>query len=84
MSEWFIYILECNDGSFYTGVTNNIEKRMDKHKKGTGSKYVKKRGFKQLLYSNLCGTKSNACKCEYAVKQLSKYEKINWFKKLKN
>lgn len=81
MSDWFVYILECMDGSFYTGVSNNIKKRMETHKKGTGSKYVKSKGFKKLLYFKKCKDKSHACKCEYNVKQLSKFEKLDWFRK---
>ncbi|PIU89402.1 hypothetical protein COX58_00535 [archaeon CG_4_10_14_0_2_um_filter_Archaea_38_6] len=81
MSEWFVYLLECLDGSYYTGVTNNIEKRMSKHEKGTGSKFVKSKGFKKLLVFKKCENKSEACKHEYSIKQLPKYEKIKWFKK---
>jgi putative endonuclease len=76
---WFVYILECRDGSYYTGVTNDLEKRMKTHALGKGSKYVSKKGFRQLLYSKPCLDKSDACKCEYAIKQLPRNEKLNWF-----
>lgn len=81
MKDWFVYILECLDGSFYTGVSNDIEKRMIAHEKGLGSKYVKKKGFKRLLSIKKCADKSDACKKEYFVKQLPKHEKLNWFSK---
>lgn len=76
---WYVYILECSDGSFYTGVTNNIDKRMLAHSNGVGSKYVRRKGFRKLLRFKGCKDKSNACKCEYQIKQLSREEKLGWF-----
>ena len=76
---WFVYILECKDGSFYTGVTNDIDKRMDSHATGKGSKYVNKKGFKKLLFAKPCKNKSDACKKEYFVKHLPRNKKLNWF-----
>ena len=77
--KWFVYILECSDGSYYTGVTNDIESRMNAHIMGKGSKYVYRKGFKKLLRFKECEDKSEACKCEYEIKQLSKREKLGWF-----
>ena len=77
--QWYVYILECQDGSFYTGVTNDVDARMDTHATGKGSKYVYKKGFKQLLRVKPCKNKSDACKCEYAIKQLPKNMKLSWF-----
>jgi len=77
--QWYVYILECQDGSFYTGVTNDIDARMRAHAEGKGSKYVYKKGFKELLRVKPCKNKSNACKCEYAIKQLPKNRKLDWF-----
>ena len=77
--KWFVYLLECQDGSFYTGVTNDVEARMKAHATGKGSKYVYKKGFKELLRTKECKDKSEACKCEYEIKQLSRKEKIGWF-----
>ncbi len=77
--KWYVYILECQDGSFYTGVTNNIDARMKAHANGKGSKYVNTKGFKKLLKAKLCKNKSHACKCEYAIKKLSRNKKLNWF-----
>ena len=76
---WHVYILECNNGSFYTGVTNNVEARMKKHATGKGSKYVYRKGFKKLLRTKKCKDKSDACKCEYAIKQLPRAKKLGWF-----
>jgi putative endonuclease len=78
--DWYVYILECCDGSFYTGVTNDIDSRMIAHANGNGSKYVARKGFKELLKTKKCENKSDACKCEYYIKQLSKYDKLDWFR----
>ena len=77
--QWYVYILECQDGSFYTGVTNNLDTRMKAHAEGKGSRYVYKKGFKELLRAKPCKNKSDACKEEYAIKQLPKNKKLDWF-----
>ncbi len=77
--QWFVYILECQDDSFYTGVTNNLDARMKAHVTGKGSKYVYRKGFKKLLRVKECKDKSDACKCEYEIKQLPRGEKLGWF-----
>lgn len=76
---WFVYILECRDGSFYTGVTNDIEKRMKIHAEGKGSKYVRHKHFKKLLKTKKCLSRSEAQKAECHIKTLQKYDKLNWF-----
>jgi putative endonuclease len=77
---WAVYILECKDGSFYTGSTSDIDNRMRLHAEGKGSKYVFRKGFKKLLATKNFKNRSEACKAEYQIKQLPKWEKINWFK----
>jgi putative endonuclease len=76
---WFVYILECQDGSFYTGVTNDLEKRMKTHAEGKGSKYVMKKGFRCLLRSKECSNRSKAQKAEFHIKKLQKWDKLDWF-----
>jgi len=76
---WFVYILECQDGSYYTGVTNDLGARMEAHATGKGSKYVYQKGFKELLRSKPCENRSDACKCEYEIKKLPRKEKLSWF-----
>ncbi len=78
--KWFVYILECLDGTYYTGVTNDVDKRMLVHKSGKGSKYVKRKGFSHLIASKACKDKSDACKTEYWIKQLPKNEKLDFFR----
>jgi putative endonuclease len=74
-TSWYVYVVECLDGSLYTGITTNLEKRMRAHKNGTGSKYVRSRGFCQLIAAKPCTSKSAALKEEYQLKKLSKEEK---------
>ena len=76
---WFVYILECGDGSYYCGVTNDVDARMKAHAEGRGSKYVYQKGFKESLRVKTCRDKSDACKCEYAIKLLPRDEKLGWF-----
>jgi putative endonuclease len=76
---WFVYILECQDGSFYTGVTNDLDKRMKTHAEGKGSKYVRNKRFKKLLRTKQCLSKSDAQKAECHIKTLYKYDKLDWF-----
>jgi len=76
---WFVYLLECQDGSYYTGVTNDLDVRMEAHATGKGSKYVYKKGFKELLRAKTCKDKSEACKFEYAIKKLPRNKKLEWF-----
>jgi len=77
--QWYVYILECQDGSYYTGVTNDVDVRMDAHATGKGSKYVYKKGFKKLLRVKPCKDKSEACKFEYEIKQLPRDMKLSFF-----
>ena len=76
---WFLYLLECKDGSYYTGITTNLKKRIKKHQEGKGSKYVYARGFKRVLASKSFKNRSEASKKEYIVKQLPREQKIEWF-----
>ena len=80
---WCIYLLECKDESLYTGITNNLEKRMEAHKTGKGSKYVRAKYFKRLLYSKPVKSRSAALKTEYKLKQLERDDKIAYFVKHK-
>lgn len=76
---WYVYLLECLNGSYYTGITNNLDKRMTSHKSGKGSKYVRAKGFKGLLASKIYPCKSDTLKAEYKIKQLPKEKKLVFF-----
>lgn len=72
---WFVYILECRDGSFYTGITNNLERRQDQHNEGTASRYTRSRRPVILRYQELCGSRSQALIRECSLRLLSRKEK---------
>ena len=73
---WFIYIIKSDkDDSMYTGITIDVVARLKAHNDGKGARYTKGRGPFILLYSKEAGTKSEASKLEYAIKQLSRAEK---------
>lgn len=73
---WFVYILECRDGSFYTGITNDLDARIAAHESGQGAKYTRGRGPLVLRYSEEFETRSEALKREYAIKRMGRGEKI--------
>ncbi len=72
----YTYILQCKDDTFYTGWTNNLEKRIKDHNDGKGAKYTKARRPVKLVYYETYETKKQAMKREYEIKQLSRKEKI--------
>ncbi len=72
---FFVYLLECRDGSFYCGQTNDLEKRLDLHNKGVASKYTSRKRPVRLIYSEEYATRSEAMKREYQIKQLTRKEK---------
>lgn len=75
MGSWFVYILECADGSYYTGITCDLARRVAEHKSGKGARYTKIKGVKDLLWSMNCDNRSIASKLEIKIKSLPKSEK---------
>ncbi len=73
---WTVYILECRDNTLYTGITDNLEKRIVCHNSGKGAKYTRGRSPVVLRYAEICDSYSQALKREYAIKQLPKSRKI--------
>lgn len=73
---WYLYILECGDGSLYTGIARNVEKRLAIHRKGKGAKYTRGRGPLVLRYQEQCASCSQALKREIEVKKLTRKEKL--------
>lgn len=72
---WYLYILRCGDGTLYTGITTDVEKRLEMHRSGRGAKYTRGRGPLELAYSEICGSHSNALKRELEVKGLTRRQK---------
>jgi putative endonuclease len=75
-SNHFVYILECSDGTYYTGYTNNVQKRLNVHASGKGAKYTRGRLPVKLVYEKRCENKSDALKEEHKIKKLTKKQKI--------
>lgn len=71
----YVYILECGDGTLYTGWTTCLERRIQAHNNGTGAKYTRGRGPVKLVYYEELETKGEALSREYAIKHLSRPEK---------
>ena len=76
----YTYILECKDGTYYTGWTNNLEKRLKDHNEGRGAKYTKARLPVSLIYHEEFQTKEEAMRREYAIKHMTRSEKENLIK----
>lgn len=72
----YTYIVRCKDDTLYCGWTNNLEKRIASHNAGTGAKYTKNRHPVELVYYEIFDTKEEAMRREYAIKQLSRQEKL--------
>ena len=73
---WYLYILRCRDGSLYTGITTDVQTRLEAHRAGKGAKYTRGRGPLELVYSENCGDHSAALKREFQVKALPRAEKM--------
>ena len=74
--KWYLYILRCNDGTLYTGITTDVAKRFSQHNAGKGAKYPRGRGPLELVYQAECVDHSDALKQELYIKSLSRMEKL--------
>lgn len=77
MQGWFVYMLRCRDGSLYTGIARDVQKRVDEHNgdNATAAKYTRSRRPVTLVYQERLASRSSALKREWAIKQLSKAQK---------
>ena len=75
VNTWKLYILRCGDGTLYTGITTNVEKRFTAHSSGKGAKYTRGRSPLKLVFQEDCGDHSSALKREAEIKKLSREEK---------
>ena len=73
--KWFVYMLRCKDNSIYTGITNDLKKRIEAHVSGNGSKYLRGRFPLKLVYTENFIDRSAASKRETEIKKLKKKEK---------
>ena len=72
---WYVYILRCGDGTLYTGITDNVPRRLAVHRSGKGAKYTRGRGPLELVYTEQVPDKSAALKREIQIKRLRRAEK---------
>ena len=72
---WFLYLIECADGSVYTGIAIDVQARFDKHVSGTGARYTRSRKPLHVLASFELADRSSASRAEYFVKRLTAVEK---------
>lgn len=77
---WVCYILRCADGTLYTGVTNDLEKRLTAHNEGTAAKYTRSRTPVTLVFTETCEDRSTALKREMKIKKLTRAQKEHLIK----
>lgn len=73
----YVYILECSDGTYYTGWTNNLDKRVKMHNEGKGAKYTRGRLPVKVIYCETYNDKKEAMRREYEIKRFSRRKKID-------
>jgi len=73
---WSVYIIRCSDGSLYTGITNDVQRRFHEHASGLGAKYFRGRQPKEVVYVETGHDRSSASKRETAIKKLSRTGKL--------
>jgi putative endonuclease len=74
---WYVYILRCSDDTFYTGITTNIDRRLDEHNHGNnGARYTRARRPVRLVYAETCENRSQAQQREYRLRKLPRPEKL--------
>lgn len=74
--QWCVYVLKCRNNYLYVGITNNIDKRLNEHESGSGSKFVRSWRPFELVKTIFCENRSEALKLEYALKRLKRNKKI--------
>jgi predicted GIY-YIG superfamily endonuclease len=77
---WYLYILKCRDNTLYTGITNDLPRRLVQHNSGKASRYTRSRLPVSLVHQEPCQGRSSALKKEYRMKSLSRKEKEEYIK----
>ena len=75
---WWLYVLECRGGVLYTGITKDVAARFDAHRKGSGAMFTRLNRPLRILGSRAVATRGEALRLEYALKQLSRADKLHW------
>jgi len=73
---WYVYILECKNGVLYTGVTNDVNRRIENHRQGKGGQFTKRAGVNKLLFKEKFNSKTEATKRESQIKGWTKRKKL--------
>jgi predicted GIY-YIG superfamily endonuclease len=73
---WYVYMLRCRDDTLYTGITDDLARRLEAHNAGKGAKYTRGRGPLAVVYREECADKSTALKREHAIKTLTRAQKL--------
>ena len=74
---WYVYVLQCQDGSLYTGCTNDVAARFIAHLNGKGARYTKAHKPKEIVYQESCDSRSGALKREAEIKKMSRKQKLD-------
>jgi len=77
---YFLYILKCKDGSLYTGITTDVVRRFEEHKRGKGGRYTRARGVNRLVYTEKKKNRSLASKREAEIKKWPRARKLDLIK----
>jgi len=80
LKNWFVYIIKCVDGSLYTGTTNDLQKRFEKHKIGKGAKYTRSHKPEKIVFFKKYDNKIVALQKEREIKNFTREEKIKFIK----
>lgn len=80
---YYLYILECSDGTLYTGITTDVNRRLEEHKSGKGAHYTSSRGAVKIVYTEEHLNRSTASKREAEIKKLKRKDKISIIKSQK-
>ena len=76
-TQWNIYIIQCNDGKFYTGITTDIDRRLREHNSGNGGRFTKYRKPVELVYKEHDVDRAGALKREAEIKKMNRREKLD-------
>jgi putative endonuclease len=78
--EWFVYIVRCRDKTLYTGITNDLERRLLMHQEGVASRYTRSRLPVKLVHQERCSSRPDALKKEHTLKKLKRTEKEEYIR----
>lgn len=75
---WWLYLIECSNGSYYAGITTDVQRRYAQHLSGKGAKYTRSFPPRRLLGARACPDRASASRAEYAIRKLSRSDKLGF------